>query len=73
MFKITINDEQAGKYITKLKQKMSDYMRAGEELPENNPDPFEETPFNRIEEVKLSSDDWLDVILSQAEKSVLRP
>ena len=67
MFKITIRDERASKYITKLRQKMSDYMRAGEDASEPT-DPFEETPFNRIEEVKLSSDDWLDVILSQAEK-----
>ena len=68
MFKITISDEQASKYITKLRQKMSDYMRAGEDLPENDPDPFEETPFRRVEEVKLSSDDWLDVIIPEAEK-----
>ena len=67
MFKITINDEQAGKYITKLRQKMSDYMIAGEDASEPT-DPFEETPFNRVEEVKLSNREWINVILSEANK-----
>ena len=67
MFKITINDEQAGKYITKLRQKMSDYMRAGEDASKPA-DPFEETPFNRVEEVKLSNREWINVILSEANK-----
>lgn len=59
----------ASKYIRKLKQIMSnEHMRAGEELPENNPDPFDSTPFTRIDEVKLSSDEWIDTILTQAEK-----
>ena len=68
VFKITINDATASKYINKLRQLMSkDYMRAGEDASEPT-NPFEETPFNRISEVELSSDDWIDVILSEADK-----
>ena len=67
VFKITIRDERASKYITKLRQKMSDYMIAGEDASEPT-DPFEETPFNRVEEVKLSNREWIDVILSEANK-----
>ena len=66
VFRIT-KDEQVSNYVTKLKQKMSDYMRAGEDASEPT-DPFEETPFNQISEVELSSDDWIDVILSEADK-----
>jgi hypothetical protein len=66
VFRIT-KDEQVSNYITKLKHKMSDYMIAGEDASEPT-DPFEKTPFRRVEEVKQSSDDWLDVILSEAEK-----
>ena len=43
-------------------------MRAGEELPDKESDRFENTPFSRIEAIKLTSDEFLDVILSEAEK-----
>jgi hypothetical protein len=52
------------------KKTMSEYMHAGESLPEDEPDAFEGTPFDRIPNVKHAGDEELDVILSQAEKIV---
>jgi hypothetical protein len=61
--------EQFRSIINDLQDKtMVDYMRAGESLPEDEPDAFEGTRFSRIPEVKHANEEELDVILSQARK-----
>jgi len=45
---------------------MSDYMRAGNDLDEQNP--FDETPFTRIPEVRITTDERIELILDEAEK-----
>ena len=47
---------------------MTDYMKAGNELPEKEPDPFDSVPFKRIDEVKHTDGDRLETVLSQAKK-----
>ena len=47
---------------------MTDYMKAGNELPEKEPDPFDSVPFKRIDEVKHKNGDRLETVLSQAKK-----
>ena len=47
---------------------MVDYMRAGESLPEDEPDAFEKTPFDRISNVKHTSEEEIDLIIDQSRK-----
>ncbi|WP_209485100.1 hypothetical protein, partial [Halorubrum alkaliphilum] len=46
VIKITIDDEPASEHISKLKQKMSDYMTQGNDV--SDPDIIEESPFERV-------------------------
>jgi hypothetical protein len=65
--------EQFRSIISDLQKKtMTDhnYMKAGESLPEDEPDAFEKTPFDRIPNVQHANEEELDVILSQARKAL---
>jgi len=55
--------------IEKIKTElMTDYMKAGNELPEKEPDPFNSVPFKRIDEVKHTNGERLETVLGQARK-----
>jgi hypothetical protein len=61
--------EQFRSIINDLQDKtMVDYMRAGESLPEDEPDAFEGTPFDRIPEVKHTSEEQIELIIDQSRK-----
>jgi hypothetical protein len=61
--------EYLERYKIKLKSKyMTEYMKRDNTLPENSPSPFDNTPFAQVAEVEQSSDEWVEIILNQAEK-----
>lgn len=55
VIKITIDDEPASEHISKLKQKMSDYMTQGNDV--SDPDIIEESPFERVYVLPPNRDD----------------
>ena len=47
---------------------MTEYMRATSHAQDEEPDPFEETPFSRIPPAEGVKDEWVDTILTEADK-----
>lgn len=47
---------------------MTEYMKAGNELPEEQPDPLDNTPFRDIEELRFTDGEDLRTVIEQAQK-----